>query len=55
MVAIIETEYGAAIGFATGDVDALVAVRAMIDVTLEGARRLLHAGFEPRSGSPSLG
>lgn len=47
MVALLEAEHGASIGFATGDVDALVDVRAMIGVTLEGARRLLDAGFEP--------
>ncbi len=35
MVAILEAEHGAAIGFVTGDVDALVDVRAMIGVTLE--------------------
>ena len=50
MVAILEAEHGAAIGFATGDVDALVDVRAMIGVTVEGARRLLDAGFEPYRG-----
>lgn len=50
MVALLEAEHGAAIGFATGDVDALVDVRAMIGVTLEGARRLLDAGFEPDRG-----
>ena len=50
MVAILEAEHGAMIGFATGDVDALVDVRAMIGVTLEGARRLLDAGFEPDRG-----
>ena len=50
MVAILEAEHGAGIGFATGDVDALVDVRAMLGVTLEGARRLLDAGFEPDRG-----
>jgi hypothetical protein len=50
MVAILEAEHGATIGFATGDVDALVDVRAMIGVTLEGARRLLDAGFESDHG-----
>lgn len=50
MVAILEAEHGAGIGFATGDVDALVDVRAMIGVTIEGARRLLDAGFEPDRG-----
>ena len=50
MVAILEAEHGAAIGFVTGDVDALVDVRAMIGVTLEGAHRLLGAGFEPDRG-----
>ena len=50
MVAILEAEHGAPIGFATGDVDALVDVRAMIGVTVEGARRLLDAGFEPDRG-----
>lgn len=47
MVAILEAEHGATIGFATGDVDALLDVRAVVDVTLEAARRLLDAGFEP--------
>ncbi len=46
MVAILEAEHGAAIGFVTGDVDALVDVRAMIAV----ARRLLDAGVEPDRG-----
>lgn len=50
MVVILEAEHGAAIGFVTGDVDALVDVRAMIGVTLEGARRLIDAGFEPDRG-----
>ncbi len=50
MVAILEAEHGAGIGFATGDVDALVDVRAMLGITLEGARRLLDAGFEPDRG-----
>ena len=50
MVALLEAEHGAAIGFATGDVDALVDVRAMIGVTLDCARRLLDAGFEPDQG-----
>ncbi len=50
MVAILEAEHGAAIGFSTGDVDALVDVRAMTDVTLEATRRLLDAGFEPDRG-----
>lgn len=47
MVAILEVEHGATIGFATGDVDALLDVRAAVGVTLEAARRLLEAGFEP--------
>lgn len=47
MVAILEAEHGAAIGFATGDVDALVDIRAMIGATLEGSQRLLDAGFKP--------
>jgi hypothetical protein len=51
MVAILEAEHGAAIGFITGDVDALVDVRAMIGVTLDGAQRLLDAGFEPDRGA----
>lgn len=51
IAAILEAEHGARIGFATGDVDALVDVRAMIDVTLESARRLLDAGFEPDRGA----
>ena len=50
MVALLEAEHGAAIGFATGDVDALVDVRAMFGVTLEGSQRLLDAGFEPDHG-----
>lgn len=50
MVAILEAEHGAAIGFATGDVDALLDVRAVTGITLEGAGRLLDAGFEPDSG-----
>ena len=50
MVAILEAEHGARISFATGDVDALVDVRAMIGVTLAGARRLLDAGVEPDPG-----
>lgn len=50
MVAILEAEHGAAIGFATGDVDALVDVRAMSGVTLDGSQRLLDAGFEPDRG-----
>ena len=51
MVAILEAEHGAAIGFVTGDVDAILDVRAMIGVTLEGAQRLLDAGFEPDRGA----
>ena len=54
MVAILEAEHGAAIGFATGDVDALLDVRAVTGITLEGASRLLDAGFEPdRSAATS--
>jgi hypothetical protein len=47
MVALIEGEHGAPIGFATGDVDALVDVRAFSGVTTAAADRLLDAGFEP--------
>ncbi len=48
MVAILEAEHGAAIGFSTGDVDALVDVRAMTDVTLEAT-----AGCSTRGSSPT--
>lgn len=47
MVAIIEAEHGATIGRTTGDVDALLDVRAARNATLEAARRLHTAGFEP--------
>jgi hypothetical protein len=47
MVAILEAEHGAKIGFATGDVDALLDVRAVVGVTLDAATRLQDAGFEP--------
>ena len=44
MVAILEAEHGAAIGFVTGDVDALVGVRAMIGVGLM-SRRTYGSGW----------
>ena len=47
MVAILEAEHGAQIGFATADVDAVVDVRAFAGATFEAARRLVGAGFEP--------
>ncbi len=50
MVAILEAEHGAKIGFATADVDAVLDVRAVVGVTREAARRLLDAGFEPDVG-----
>lgn len=49
MVAILEAEHGGTIGFATGDVDALLDVRAVVGVTLKAAQRLLDAGFEPET------
>jgi hypothetical protein len=49
MVAILEAQHGARIGFATGDVDAVLDVRAVVGITLEAAQRLLDAGFEPEA------
>lgn len=43
MVAILEAEHGAPIGFATADVDVLVDVRAVLGIAQEGSRRLLNA------------
>jgi hypothetical protein len=47
MVAILEAEHGVRPRFTTGDVDALLDVRALADSTQEAANRLLAAGFEP--------
>ncbi|MBA3234479.1 MAG: hypothetical protein H0T59_00625 [Chloroflexi bacterium] len=47
MVAILEAEQEATIGFATGDVDTLIDVRAMVGIAKEATKRLLDAGFEP--------
>lgn len=49
MVAILEAEHGARIGFATGDIDAILDVRAVVGITLEATRRLVDAGFEPET------
>lgn len=54
MVAIIEAEHGAVVGRATGDVDALLDVRAVVGATLEAARVLQTAGFEPERHADGL-
>lgn len=48
MVAIIEAEYGGSVGRATGDVDALVDVRALSSAPRAAAERLTGAGFKPQ-------
>lgn len=47
MVMLLEREAGRPSGRTTGDVDAVVDVRAVVDGTSTPAQRLLGAGFEP--------
>ena len=47
MVSILEAEHLVRQRFTTGDVDALLDVRALADSTQQAANRLLAAGFEP--------
>ncbi len=54
MVRIIEAEHGVRTGFATGDVDALLDVRAFSTATEEAATRLMAAGFEPERHDQNL-
>jgi hypothetical protein len=54
MVRFIEAEHGVTTGFATGDVDALLDVRAVSTATEDAAARLLAAGFEPEHRQDGL-
>ena len=47
MVRIIEAEHGVTTEWTTGDVDAVLDIRAMSTATEEASRRLVAAGFEP--------
>lgn len=47
MVQLHEAQAGRISAFATGDVDAVMDVRALSTATRDGAARLIRAGFEP--------
>jgi hypothetical protein len=47
MVRTIEAEHGVATEWTTGDVDAVLDIRAVSTATEEASRRLMAAGFEP--------
>jgi len=54
MVQVLEAEQGVSSGFATGDVDAVLDVRAGMPATELAAARLLEAGFDPRPQDEDL-
>lgn len=47
MVQLLEAERGVVSGFATGDVDVVLDVRALTGATQRAAAALVDAGFEP--------
>lgn len=54
MVRILEAEHGVQPAFATGDLDAVLDLRALTTATRIAAQRLLEAGFEPERHDESV-
>ena len=54
MVQLLEAERGVVSGFATGDVDVVIDVRALTGATQRAAAALVDAGFEPEQYDDDL-